>query len=192
MSTGDDQPARIAQAHASSYSAQERDLATRLIVENYQQLVMIARQKRRRSDGQSTLATIDLLHEGLLKLGTDWHFNSREHLLRSANLAMRCVIVDHARRKQAAKRGGEAVQVDVDEALLPEFAETPEQVVAIAELMDLLAAENERWMLVVDARYFSGMTEAETALTLGISERTVRRDWQEARQWLARQLGVAR
>ena len=105
---------------------------------------------------------------------------------------MRCVIVDHARRKHAAKRGGTALSIDADESLLPEFAETPEQVVAIAELMDRLAAENERWMLVVDARYFSGMTEAETALTLGISERTARRDWQEARSWLALALGVAR
>lgn len=191
MSTEDDQLRSLAPAQASSYSPLERDLAERLIVDNYDQLVQIARQKRRRSGSQSTLATIDLLHEGLLKLGTDRGWHSREHFLRSANLAMRCVIVDHARRRQAAKRGGDAVQVDVDEGLLPEFAETPEQVVAIAELMAQLAAENKRWMLVVDARYFSGMTEPETALALGISERTARRDWQEARQWLARQLGVA-
>ncbi|MEM1434296.1 MAG: ECF-type sigma factor [Pseudomonadota bacterium] len=191
MSTEDDQPAELGQAHASSYTALERDIAQRLIVDNYEQLVQIARQKRRRADGPSTLATIDLLHEGLLKLGTDRDWHSREHFLRSANLAMRCVIVDHARRKQAAKRGGDAVRLDLDEALLPEFAETPEQVVAIAELLNQLAAENERWMLVVDARYFSGMTETETALALGISERTARRDWQEARQWLARRLGVA-
>ena len=192
MPTEDDHQSPLSLAHADSYSATERAMAERLITDNYAELVQLARQKRRRAGGQSTLATIDLLHEGLLKLDTDRDWHSREHFFRSANLAMRCVIVDHARRKQSAKRGGDAVRVDVDEALLPEFAETPEQVVAIAELMDRLAAANERWMLVVDARYFSGMTETETAIALGISERTARRDWQDARQWLADQLELSR
>ena len=73
---------------------------------------------------------------------------------------------------------------------MPEFTETPEQVVGISQLLEQLASSNPRWMRVVDARYFSGMTEKETAEILGMSERTVRRDWREARDWMATRLQI--
>jgi DNA-directed RNA polymerase specialized sigma24 family protein len=81
------------------------------------------------------------------------------------------------------------VQFEETDAWLPEFSETPEQLVGIAHLLGRLEQQNPRWLQVVDARYFSGMTELEAAITLGLSERTVRRDWQEARNWLAGELG---
>ena len=178
---------------SSSYSEEERQTAEQLIAENYELLARIARMKRRREQAAPTMATLDILHESYLKLNGRAVWNSSEHFVRAATLAMRCVIVDYARKKHAQKRGSSAEQVsmDEDETLLPEFNETPEQVVAIADLLDKMAAVNARWMLVVDARYFAGMTEDETAEALGISSRSARRHWHDARGWLAQKLGVA-
>lgn len=177
---------------ASSYSVQERVTADQLVAENYELLVQIAQVKRRRSGVPATMATLDILHEGYLKLNGRTAWNSSEHFVRAASLAMRCVIVDYARKKNAQKRGVTPVRVSVDdESMLPEFTETPEQIVAIANLLEKMAKVNPRWMLVVDARYFAGMTEAETAEALNISTRSARRDWAGARAWLAQSLGVA-
>ncbi len=106
---------------------------------------------------------------------------------------MRHVIIDHARRKLGDKRGGGERDVTLDERspVLPEFSETPEELVGIAQLLRALEACNPRWLKVVDARYFGGMTEDETASVLGVSTRTIRRDWTEARHWLAEQMGLA-
>lgn len=192
MSIGDSHAADPAVA-SSSYTAAERATAKQLIAENYDLLQRIARAKRRRAP-VSTMATVDILHESYLKLDGQTKWRSSEHFIRAATLAMRCVIIDHARKKQTQKRGAAPTHVSIDdhESMLPEFAETPEQVVAIADLLEKLAQVNARWMLVVDARYFGGMTEAEAALTLQMSARTVRRDWHDARQWLARKLGVVK
>ena len=175
----------------SSYTKEERDTAEALIARHYDLLVAIARANRRRARMHDTFCTTDILHEGYLKLGDHPDWASSEHFIRSAALAMRCVIVDHARSKRSLKRGAGAAHVPLDEeSLLPEFAESPEQVVMIADLLETLEASRPRWMKVVDARYFSGMTEAETAAMLGLSERTVRREWRDARQWLATRMGV--
>ena len=163
-----------------------------MVSEHYELLVTIARAKRRRAGFGATMSTSDILHESYLKLDGSPGWRSSEHFIRAATLAMRHVIVDHARRKLSQKRGGGAVHLEIDEAegLLPEFGETPEEIVAIAELLKKLEATNPRWMRIVDARYFSGMTETETADALGLSDRTVRRDWQEVRAWIAEQMGI--
>lgn len=113
--------------------------------------------------------------------------------MRTASLAMRQVIVDHARARLTDKRGGGQSTASLEEAeqFNAEFSETPEQIIAIADLLERLEQENPRWMRIVDARYFAGMTEDETAEALGLSTRTVRRDWRAARDWLAHALGVA-
>lgn len=180
---------------ALGYSEAEQRTAQQLVQDNYDELTGIARMRRRRAVGMDTLATIDILHESYLRLHEQPSWQSNEHFIKAASLAMRCVILDYARKKQAAKRGSAASDVRLDahaadeaDVLLPEFSETPEEVVAIGELLDALAVVNERWMRVVDCRYFSGMTEAETATVLNISERTARREWQAARNWLAEHL----
>ena len=132
------------------------------------------------------MMTLDLVHEAFLKIDGHDGFRSPGHFLAVASLAIRQVIVDHARRKLADKRQR------TDEPGLPEFGETPEQMVAIGQLLDQLGIDNPRWLRVVDARYFAGFTEVETATVLGISERSVRRDWQDARAWLARRLAFMR
>ncbi len=172
---------------------EESSLARRLITEHYDALLRVARAKRRAARVGATLATSDLLHESFLRVDGPKTWNSSEHFMRSVTVAMRCVIVDYARRRMASKRGGGARKLDLDEAepFLPEFSETPEQLVAIAELLEKLGQKNPKWLEVVDARYFSGMTEAETAQAFGRSTRTIRREWRAARAWLAAELGIA-
>lgn len=75
-------------------------------------------------------------------------------------------------------------------SLLPEYKETPEQIVAITDLIAAMAEEDARWPRLLDARYFSGLTEDETAELMGCSARTVRREWRAARSWLAKQMAV--
>lgn len=174
-----------------SYSEAESRLADELFTEHYHELMAIARRKRRRSDANLTLNTTDILHESFLKLRQARGFAGDKHFVRSAVLAMRHVLCDYARRKLTSKRHAEGlVSLDEDGSteVLPEYGETPEQLVAIAELMTALAEHNPRWSTVVDARYFSGMTEEETAALLDISLRTARRDWQGARRWIAQHL----
>lgn len=176
-----------------AYRQDERQRAETLITEHYDTLIGIARAKRRRSRLSDTVCTVDLLHEAYVRIGGKALFDDGAHFIRAVNLAMRHVIIDHARRKLADKRGGGASAVTLDERspLLPEFSETPEELVGIAQLLRALEVCNPRWLRVVDARYFGGMTEDETASVLGVSSRTVRRDWTEARQWLAERMGLA-
>ncbi len=174
----------------TAYDEDETALAQHLVTVHYRQLLNMARQKRRRSGLGDTMQTSDVLHETYLKLSGQRVWQSPDHFLRTAALAMRQVIVDHARKKCAVKRGDgqKAISLDDAEAFLPEYKESPEDIVKIADLFDRLEHENPRYVRIVDARYFSGMSEAETAQALNVSERTVRRDWQQAKAWLAEQL----
>ncbi len=173
--------------HVSGYEPEEQRIAEGLVEDAYEALLRIARTRRRRAGFSDTMMTEDVLHESFLKLSGRTIWQSQKHFLKTASLAMRQVVVDHARRKLTQKHGGDQLAMDLADAenQLAEFSETPEQIVGIAELLGQLAEENERWLRVVDARYFSGMSEGETAEMLGLSERSVRRDWQQARRWLA-------
>lgn len=171
------------------YDQTERDIASRLFAQHYDDLAKLARGRRRRSNAADTMMTEDILHESFLKLGQEKIWRDEKHFLCAASLAIRHVIVDYARRKLTAKRQHE--RVDDAEAVeqLEEYGESPEELVAIGELMEQLEAARPRWAKIVDARYFAGMTEEETAAMLDISDRTVRRDWTDAREWLAKRVG---
>lgn len=164
------------------YSEQERLAADDMVQKFHAELMQIARSRRRRAQMSDTMLTLDLLHEAYLKLCNSENFRSPSHFLAVASLAIRQVVIDHARRKLASKR------LAVDEVDLTEFGETPEQLVAIGDLLEKLGKKNPMWLRVVDARYFAGQTEAEAAAVLGRSERSIRRDWQDARAWIASQL----
>lgn len=172
------------------YSPIDQRLADQYFVENYESLLQIARQRRRRSRMHDTFGTVDILHETYLRLTGKPAWESRQHFLSTAALAMRQVIIDHARRKAAAKRstGLPDLSLDSSQQLFPEFNETPEQIVLIGDILDQLGQANPRWLKILDCRYFAGMTEIETAEALGLSDRTVRRDWVTVRAWLAERM----
>lgn len=161
-----------------------------LIVQHYDTLKSIARTKRRRANAGQTLLTTDLLHESWMKIRRKGDWQDEAHFMRTAALAMRHVLIDYARSKLAQKRGENAQHCSYDEIAdcLPEFKETPEQIILIADLLKRLADVNPRFVNVVDMRYFGGYTEAETASALGITARTIRRDWKIAKAWLAAEM----
>ena len=162
----------------------------RLMTLVYDELRAVARRQLRRWGPGQTFDTTVLVHEAYLKLvdqaGASWQ--DRAHFLSVAGVAMRQILVDAARRRLAKKRGGEGLRISLDE-LGPDQGGTDASLQAV-EILDLdealtsLAARNERLSRLVELRFFAGLTEEETAQTLGISERTVRRDWDKARAFL--------
>ena len=156
----------------------------------YDELRAVARRQLRRWRPGQTLDTTALVHEAYLRLvdqaGASWQ--DRAHFLSVAGVAMRHILVDAARRRVAKKRGGEGLRITFDE-LAPDQRGTDASRQAV-EILDLdqaltsLAARNERLSRLVELRFFAGLTEEETAQTLGTSERTVRRDWLKARAFL--------
>lgn len=158
----------------------------------YEQLRRMAHNALRHERAEHTLATTDLVHEAYLKLveqtQVDWR--SRSHFYAVAAQAMRRILVDYARRRGAAKRGRAPFRVPLlDETLtLEERADT---LVALDEALSRLAQLNPRLAQVVESRFFGGLTEEITAEMLGLTARTVRRDWVKARGWLYRELGQA-
>lgn len=150
----------------------------------YSELRRVARQERavRPSD---TLSTTALVHELYLKLSrarrVDWR--DRAHFLSVAAVAMRHILVDRARRRATEKRGGPQRHITLDDQLTR--AEDPaESLLELHDALDELATLDARLARVVECRFFGGMTEQETAEALGITDRTVRRDWIKARALL--------
>lgn len=158
-----------------TYKDNELGLAAELFQSNYDDLVIIARARRRRSNRNQTLATIDILHESFIRLNKNTAWESREHFINAAALAIRNVIIDYARKKKAAKRDF-GKRTDMNAELMPEFWESSEQIIQISDLMDKLKIQNSRWMRIVDARYFCGFTEDETADILKLGATTIGRD----------------
>lgn len=161
-----------------------------LIAKHYDTLKYIARSKRKRRHVGDTLLTTDLLHECWLKLRHQGGWLSETHFIRTAARSMRYVLLDYSRRKLSDKRGAGAVHQSYGDLVdsLPEFKETPEQIVTIGDLLTKLSKLNPRYVDIVDMRYFAGYTEKETADILGITDRTVRRDWNIAKSWLAAEM----
>lgn len=156
----------------------------------HEELSLLARRQRRRLRPGETLDTVALVNEAYLRLAgeapLDWR--DRAHFFGVAARVMRFVLVDYARSRLAQKRGLGAAAETLD----PELAgvpSDPESVLAVDRAVAQLAEFNARLARVVECRFFGGMTEAETAEALGISERSVQRDWRQARAWLHRALG---
>jgi RNA polymerase sigma factor (TIGR02999 family) len=154
----------------------------RLVPLMYEDLRRVARRQLDREGGGHTLQTTALVHEAYLKLagGGTVSATSRAHFLAIAARAMRQVLVDYARRRKAAKRGGGVISVTLgDEATPPDTS--AEDILALDEALQQL---DPRQRQVIECRFFGGMEEKDIAAALGISERTVRRDWVKARAWL--------
>lgn len=155
----------------------------------YQDVRRLARRERRHFRGGETLQTTALVHEAYLKLRSAPGFNDHGHFLRASALAMRHILVNHARDRIAAKRGGGVVPLPLDEALDAAPGPGDELLVEVNEALVRLAALNIRLARVVECRFFAGYSDEETAEALGVTDRTVRRDWIKARAWLQRELG---
>ena len=161
-----------------------------LLTAVYDQLRRIASNQLYRERDDHVFRTTELVHEAYEKL-VDHHaveWKDRQHFYAVAARAMRQVLVDHARRQTAQKRGGEQSPVDLGTLTPPGTEPGPEEVVVVDDLLDRLAGRDERMAQVVECRFFAGYTIAETADVLDISRSTVNRDWRAARAWLNREL----
>ena len=155
----------------------------------YPELRRIARRHlERRLPGES-VESAELANEAYLKLvrAGGIHCENRAHFLALCSQIMRRVLVDHARRRGSAKRGGDALRVALDEAVLVARARGIE-VLALDEALDALARIDGRKSRVVELRWFGGLNIEEAADVLGVSVDTVKRDWRMARAWLLAEL----
>ena len=169
--------------------AGDRDALDRALPLVYGELRRIADRQLRREAPGHTLGATALVHEAYLRLADQSRcgFQGRAHFMSVAATAMRRILVDHARRHRAAKRGAAVRAVTLERMLAAEPAasgEHAELLVALDEALQRLAALDARQARVVECRFFGGLTEEETALALGIGLRTAKRDWAKARSWL--------
>jgi RNA polymerase sigma-70 factor, ECF subfamily len=151
----------------------------------YEALRRIARRQLHGERPGHSLDTTGLVHETYLRLVDHdrLQWQDRGHFFALASRAMRQILVDYARRYRALRRGGGACHQELHEedATTDERGET---LLALDEALERLAAINPRLSQVVECRYFGGLTEEETAQALGVTTRTVQRDWAKARGWL--------
>lgn len=157
----------------------------------YQDLKRAAHRERGKLFNPQTMTTTALVHDAFLKLDSQPGFESHEHFLRVAAVTMRHLLIDRVRAQLATKRGGDLERVELDDAAESESftVENGETVLAIHTALHSLTAFAPRLAEVVECRYFAGYTDGETAKALGLTERTVRRDWVAAKAWLTRALG---
>lgn len=161
----------------------------------YAELRQLAARTLGQEQPGQTLQPTALVHEAYLRLvdvQKTQHFNSRGHFFAAAAEAMRRVLVDNARRKRSAKRGGDRVRQDVDDLQIA-LPEEPEDLVALDEALNKLAATDKKAAELVHLRFFAGLPLAEAAEILGIAPRTADRLWAYARAWLHQEIqGISR
>lgn len=156
----------------------------------YEELRRVAHRHLHGEATGHTLGTTALVHEAYLELARLEHIRwpSRAYVLAAASTAMRRVLVDHAVARRAAKRGGGAVPLELDDAVAMAHQRS-EELIALDEALRRLEALGGRQGRVVECRFFGGMSVEETAEALGVSPASVKRDWSVARAWLNRELG---
>jgi RNA polymerase sigma factor (TIGR02999 family) len=160
-----------------------RQAAERFTELVYRQLRRLAGHYMRGERIDHTLQPTALVHEAYLRLfgPGQAHWQTQSHFVRGATRAMRQVLVDHARRRRRAKRGGGQHKISLEEGAVVVADQTPEIVLALEEALKELASVDPRQVEIVEMIYFTGLTQEQTAQALGISERTVRREWTLAR-----------
>ena len=156
----------------------------------YSELRQVGRRMLAGERADHTLSTTALLHESYLRLldQNRLHARDRGEFFAIAAVTMRRVLVDHARRRNRLKRGGELTRVELENADDWLSSSQSKEVEALDEALDRLAETNPRGSHIVHLRFFVGLSCEEVAELLGLSERTVRRDWSVARLWLRREI----
>jgi RNA polymerase sigma factor (TIGR02999 family) len=163
------------------------DAVNALFAEAYRDLRNMARMHLRSGGRETLLNTTTLVHESYLRLAAAdrVHINDRTHFMSYAARAMRSIIVDMVRKRQAARHGGQAARVTLDLELASNISVGESEVPGIHNALDELNKLDARMAQIVEMRYFGGMTETEIAEVLGLTDRTVRREWEKARLWLS-------
>jgi len=167
-----------------------------LFARTYAPLHALAHQQRQHWHRDYTVNTTALMHEAYLKLADYTHFDwkNRTHFYAVTATIMRHILIDYAKRRRAEKRGGDRQMLSLDEAKVttklpfPFSDEQAEVLVVLDEALERLRRLNERQSLVVEYRFFGGMTIEETSEALDISVSAVNRDWAMARAWLYREV----
>ncbi len=154
----------------------------------YPRLQKMARAQLRRV-GSITLDTVGLVNEAYLRMtdGMDIQCQDREHFFAILTRAMRFIVIDQLRSRQAQKRGGDVERVSLNAELVGDL-EPLDAALTVSRVVDQLSSLNPRLGMVVECRFFVGLNDGEIAAALGISERTVQRDWRKARAWLLQAL----
>jgi RNA polymerase sigma factor (TIGR02999 family) len=169
--------------------AGDRSAVDRLFSAVYRELRNLAAQFFRREPDGNTLQPTALVHEAYLKLvdqtGVDWR--GRTHFFAVAGQAMRRILVDHARRRHAAKRGGRRTRLLLDEDLVAGVSPN-DDILALDEALSKLAKLDAGQAQLVELRFFGGLSVAEAAEALGMSKRAAEREWTMVRAWLRREL----
>ncbi len=168
------------------------DALDRLVPLVYGELRRIAHRRLRAEPPGLTLSTTDVVHEAFLRLAgqTRAQWANRAQLLAVAARTMRRILVDHARRHRALRRGGghRLLRFDDESVGSVAAAERADEFIALDEALTRLAATDARLALVVELRFFVNLTETDVAKVLGVTPRTVARDWVKARGWLYQEL----
>ena len=165
----------------------DKDAAGELFSTLYPELRRIARARLRQHKSMTLLDTTALLHESYLKLvgAHSLPVEDRRHFFTYAATVMRSVIVDFARARAAERRGGLVDHVALDTQISSSVPAPETDVLRVHEALEVLAKADARLAHIVELRYFGGLSDAEIAEALGLSERTVRRDWEKARLLLS-------
>ena len=158
----------------------------------YSELRRLAAHYLRRERSGHTLQPTALVHEAYLRLSQqrEVQWDNRRHFLGVAAPLMRRILVDHCRGRQAAKRGGAAARVTLDHEFLP-MVERAADVVSLDEALKALGEFDPQQARIVELRFFSGLSIEDTAEVLGVSASTVKREWNVAKAWLAREIRAA-
>lgn len=155
----------------------------------YDELHALARRYMKQERGDHTLQTTALVNEAYLKLvggqSPDWQ--NRAHFFGVAAQVMRHLLIDHARSRRYARRGGNTVRITLDDNVAASPGESVD-LLALNEVLDRLDAIDERKRRIVELRYFGGLSVEETAEVLGLSVITIKREWLKAKAWLYREL----
>lgn len=170
--------------------AGERDALDELFPLIYEEMKVVAKAQLAREAPGHTLGPTALVHEAYVKLTERERLRpeDRHHFFAIATQAMRRILIDHARARRRLKRGAgqDALPVDDIQALMSD--QHADELVALDDALDRLAAANARAAQVVERRFFGGLTLEETAESLGVSLKTVQRDWLLARAWLRKEI----
>jgi RNA polymerase sigma-70 factor (ECF subfamily) len=173
----------------AAWSAGDESARDSLMPLVYDELRRLARRQMRRERPGHTLQTTALVNEAYLRMAgqhqIEWQ--TRAHFFAMAAAMMRRILVDHARRRQYAKRGGGAARCSLDDVAAV-AVERSAEIVAVDEALTRLSAIDERGCRIVEMRYFGGLTVEEIGSVLHISAATVKRDWTAAKGWLAHEL----